>query len=146
MAAMVALARGFDVGVAILLDGLIRGEPAAYGQIDGHRLEEGRCLLFRARVRENQPSLVAQDHPAHKTPHKSLGPDVVQTLERVCPAARCRLGQSAVLTATTAPARALTAALAPHHGKQGFCTWRYRSTLPWQTNPSGSLLQWWASH
>ena len=59
MLAVVVLVRGFDVGLAILRDSLLTGAPEAGSQVDCRRLEEGRCLLLRARVRENQPSLMA---------------------------------------------------------------------------------------
>ena len=137
MATVVALARGFDVGVAILLDGLLRGGPEADGQVSCRRLEEGLRLLFRAWVRENQPSLVAHDHPAHGTPREPSGPDVAQAVRHVCPAACYRLGSSAVPTATTAPARTMTAALAPHRGKRGYLRMGVLVSPPLANSPLG---------
>ena len=83
MAAVVVLFWGFDVGVSKFRDGLFWGGPEADGQVGGRRMEEGRCLLLWARVRENQlsmVSLVAKDHPAYRTPRQSAGPDVAQML------------------------------------------------------------------
>ena len=71
MAAVVALARDFDVRVAIAQHGLLGAGPEAGGQVDRRRLQEGQCLLFCARLRENQPGLGAHDHSPHRSPRQT---------------------------------------------------------------------------
>ena len=115
MAAVVALVRDLDVGVAIPPHRLPGARLEAGGQADRGCLEEGRCLLPRARLRENQPGLVAQDHPAHWKPCKTPRPHVAQMLLCTRPATGHCLCRSAEWAATTVPPRAATCPLATHH-------------------------------
>ena len=71
MAAVVELARKLEVRVAVAQHGLLRAGPKAGGKVDRRRLQEGRCHLFRARLRENEPGLGALNHPPHRAPGKA---------------------------------------------------------------------------
>ena len=115
MAAVVALVRDLDVRVAIPPYRLLGAGLEAGGQVDRRRLEEGRCLLLRAWLRENQPGLVAQYHPAHGTPRKTPRLHFAQMLLCTCLATGHCLRRSAVWAATTVPPCAATCPLATHH-------------------------------
>ena len=115
MAAVVAPVRDLDVRIAILLYRLLGAGLEAGGQVDRRRLEEGRCLLLRAWLRENRPGLVAHDHPAHRTSRKTPRLHFAQMLVRTRPATGHCLRRSAVWAATTVPPRAATCPHATHH-------------------------------
>ena len=71
MAGVVALVRDLEVRVAIYPYGLLGAGLEAGGQVNRRRLEEGWCLLLRARLRKRKPGLVAKDHPTHRTSCKT---------------------------------------------------------------------------